>query len=639
MIEKMRFISITGPKSDFDRVVNQYLTKYDIHLENALTELSTSYNLRPFAEANPYRELISKSEDLVKKLEHPELSADKLMTPEEAAAVIDSAYAMLSDLNLKKSELKKQRKEFNELLAQIEHFRHLDYNIHQIINLKFIKFRFGKVPHEFYTRFSKFVYENLNTVFYECERDRDYVWGIYFVPANEAIRIDAIYASLHFERIKLPDAYEGTPEESFHSIMEKITEINNELNDVYALIKERLNDISEQLELAHYTVTVLSKNFDVRKMAACTKDKGKDEVFYIICGWISDADSEKLLKEAEADPLVYCVTDDGQADEEKNPPTKLKNLKIFKPFEMFIKMYGLPAYNEVDPTSFVAITYSIIFGIMFGDVGQGLCLVVGGALLYKIKKMNLAAIISLAGVFSTIFGFLYGSVFGFEHWINAIWLSPRENVMTVLITAVGFGVFLIILAMILNIVNGIKTKDWGRVLFDTNGVAGLLFYAALIVSIAFIFTGRPLPGVIIMAVFFGLPLLLIFFKEPLTHMLEKRSQIFPEHKAMFFMETFFELFEVLLSYLTNTISFLRIGAFALSHAGMMAVVMLLAGAESGVPNIPVLFFGNLFVAGMEGLIVGIQVLRLEYYEMFSRFYKGTGKEFKSYKNKLNNKNT
>lgn len=627
----MRFLSITGPKDDFDRVINKYLTKFDIHLENALTELSTSYNLKPFVENNPYKELISKSEDLVKKLEHPEIPPSELMSPEEAAQVINSAYAMLSDLNLKKQELKNQRHECNELLTQIEHFRHLDYNIHQIINLKFIKYRFGKVPHEFYTRFSKYVYDNLTTVFYECERDRDYVWGIYFVPASEAVRIDAIYASLHFERVKLPDKYEGTPEESYNSIMARITEINNELNDVYALIKERLNDVADRLELAHHSVSVLSKNFDVRKLAACTRDKGKNDVFYIICGWITDKDSKELLKEAENDSLVYCVCDDGQAEIDVKPPTKLKNIKLFRPFEMFIKMYGLPAYNEIDPTSFVAITYSVIFGIMFGDVGQGLCLAVGGALLYMIKKMNLAAIISLAGVFSAIFGFLYGSVFGFETWIRPIWLSPRENVMTVLITAVSFGVFLILISMILNIINGIKARDWGKVLFDTNGVAGLLFYGALISSVAFLLTGHALPGAIIMAIFFGVPLLLLFFREPLTHLVERRSKIFPEHKAMFFMESFFELFEVLLSYLTNTISFLRIGAFALSHAGMMAIVMLLAGAASGHPNIVVLVIGNLFVAGMEGLIVGIQVLRLEYYEMFSRFYKGDGKEFKPYK--------
>ena len=96
---------------------------------------------------------------------------------------------------------------------------------------------------------------------------------------------------------------------------------------------------------------------------------------------------------------------------------------------------------------------------------------------------------------------------------------------------------------------------------------------------------------------------------------------------MFIAQSFFELFEVLLSYFSNTLSFVRIGAFAVSHAAMMEVVLMLAGAEAGSPNWIVVVIGNIIVCGMEGLIVGIQVLRLEYYELFSRFYKGTGKEF------------
>jgi len=167
MIEKMRFISITGPKNDFDRVVNKYLSKYEIHLENALAELGTSYNLKPFVESNPYKELISKSEDLVKRLQTPKTVKEELLPADEAAEVINNAYAMLAELNIKKNELKKQRQDLNDLLIQIEHFRQLDYDIHKIINFKFIKYRFGKVPIEFYTRLSKYVYDNLNTVFYE----------------------------------------------------------------------------------------------------------------------------------------------------------------------------------------------------------------------------------------------------------------------------------------------------------------------------------------------------------------------------------------------------------------------------------------------------------------------------------------
>ena len=155
MIEKMRFLSMTGPKDDFDRVVNKYLTKYEIHLENALAELGTSYNLKPFIENNPYKELISKSDDLIKKLDKSTSSPKELLSSEEAADIINSAYNMLTDYNNKKNELKRQRQECNDLLIQIEHFRQLDYDIHQIINFKFIKYRFGKTHVDFYTRLSK----------------------------------------------------------------------------------------------------------------------------------------------------------------------------------------------------------------------------------------------------------------------------------------------------------------------------------------------------------------------------------------------------------------------------------------------------------------------------------------------------
>ena len=128
---------------------------------------------------------------------------------------------------------------------------------------------------------------------------------------------------------------------------------------------------------------------------------------------------------------------------------------------------------------------------------------------------------------------------------------------------------------------------------------------------------------------FGLPLILILFKEPLTSVItKKKGKLIEESIEMFFLQGLFELFEVLLSYFSNTLSFIRIGAFAVSHAAMMEVVLMLANAESGSPNWVVIIIGNLFVMGLEGLIVFIQVLRLEFYEMFSRFYKGSGKEFK-----------
>lgn len=634
MIEKMKFLSITGPKSDFDRVVNVYLNKYEIHLENALSELRTVHDLKPFIEINPYKESLTRAAELMDKLDHKTAAGKIDRTPKEAADLVEAISAELEDMEVKKNELKEERDHLRDLITKIRPFRHLDYELNKILDFKFTKFRFGRISHEYFTRFSTYVYDNLTTLFFECDSDEEYVWGVYFVPAAYSVKIDAIYSSLHFERIYLPAEYEGTPDDAYRQINQKLDGVLANIKEISAREKEQLLLKSDDLLTAYEILNTFSKNFDVRKLAACTKSSTDSELFYfILCGWMTENNTRAFLKEIEEDPNVYCLSEDNHEDLTTKPPTKLKNLRIVKPFEMFISMYGLPAYNEIDPTSFVAITYSLLFGIMFGDVGQGLCLTLGGALIYKLKKMNLAAIIAIAGIFSTIMGFFYGSIFGFEDIIPHLWLKPMDNVMTILFTAVGFGVLLIIISMILNIINGIKAKDMGKIFFDTNGIAGLVFYGAAISCVLLLFKGSTLPAAILLLLFFGVPLLIIFFREPLTHLAEKKTKIFPDNKAMFFLESLFELFEILLSYVTNSISFLRVGAFALSHGAMMGVVLLLADAESAHPNILILILGNVFVAGMEGLIVGIQVLRLEYYEMFSRFYKGTGKVFKPYKNK------
>ena len=293
----------------------------------------------------------------------------------------------------------------------------------------------------------------------------------------------------------------------------------------------------------------------------------------------------------------------------------------------------------MDPTWFVAITYSFIFGAMFGDAGQGLLLFIGGLLLYKLKHIDLAGIISCAGVFSTFFGLMFGSIFGFEDVIPALWLRPVDSMTTipfigklntVFIVAIGFGMGIILLCMVFNIINSFKTHDVEKTWFDTNAVAGLVFYGSAVLCIGLFVSGHAVPGGTVLAIMFGLPLLLIFFKEPLTNLVEKKAEVMPKEKGMFIVQGIFELFEVILSYFSNTLSFVRIGAFAVSHAAMMEVVLMLAGAENGSPNWIVIILGNLFVCAMEGLIVGIQVLRLEYYEMFSRFYKGSGRKFEPF---------
>ena len=345
------------------------------------------------------------------------------------------------------------------------------------------------------------------------------------------------------------------------------------------------------------------------------------------------------MKEAEKDEKVFIMVEEDRARYFGEPPTKLKNPKLFRPFEMFIRMYGLPAHDELDPTMFVAITYTFIFGAMFGDVGQGLCLFLGGGLLYLTKKINLAGIISVAGIFSTFFGFMFGSIFGFEDILEARWLRPAEamanlpfigQLNTVFVIAIAFGMALNILVMLFNVANAAKAHDLENMLFSQNGLAGLVFYGFLVLTIVLYMTGHRVPGNVLMVIFLGGPVLCFVFKEPLGNLVRRKREKIEEGKVMFIVQAFFELFETMLSYFSNTISYVRIGAFAVSHAAMMEVVLMLSGAANGNTNWIAFVLGNIIVCALEGLVVGIQVLRLEYYEMFSRFYKGNGREFKPF---------
>lgn len=642
MIEKMKFLSITGPKADIDRVVNTYLSKYEIHLENALSELTAVESLSPFMEINPYKEALSTANSFYDELADPEKISAKPMDTEQALNTIRRIQSDYQELSNKRADLESQLAALDESLRVIRPFRNINYNISSILKFQFIHFRFGRIEKEYYQKFEKYIYENLDTIFIKCDEDDQYVWGLYFVPEHEAQKVKAVYSSMHFERIYMPDTYEGTAKEAF----EQLTETRNRAAADLASADQKKADFllrnQKDIVASRNAIAQLSGNFDVRRLAACTH--GDKDVFYILCGWMTEKDAHSFQNDIKDDSRIFCIID-GEEDEHlkpgihQQPPTKLKNPKLFKPFEMYIKMYGLPAYNEMDPTWFVALTYSFIFGAMFGDVGQGLLLFIGGFLLYKFKHITLAGIISCAGVFSTIFGFMFGSIFGFEDVIPALWLRPMNNMMsvpfigklnTVFIVSIAFGMGIILISMIFHIINGIRAKDTEATWFDANGVAGLVFYGAAVTCIVLFMTGHSLPGGIILAVMFGVPLLLIALKEPLTNKIKKKTEKMEQSKAMFVTQAFFELFETLLSYFSNTLSFIRIGAFAVSHASIMEVVLMLAGAESGHINWVVIVLGNLFVCGFEGLIVGIQVLRLVYYEMFSRFYKGSGREFKPY---------
>jgi len=326
-------------------------------------------------------------------------------------------------------------------------------------------------------------------------------------------------------------------------------------------------------------------------------------------------------------------------DNRLTPPTKLKNGWFSHPFGMFVEMYGVPKYEDIDPTPFVAFTYTLLFGIMFGDVGQGIVLAILGYVAFKFKKLRLGLVGVRIGISSAIFGLLYGSVFGNEHlldpfYINVLGLEGKpihtmdpNFTMTLLVAAIAIGSVLILSTIAINVYVHYKHKHYAEMVLSHNGIAGIVFYGFVLVSAALMFGNiANILNPITIILFVAIPLLMMFLKEPIERKLHHEA-MFPDGFGGFFTEAFFELFEIVLSYITNTMSYMRVAGFVLSHAGMMLVVTSLMEMTGNAG--PVVFvLSNIFVMALEGLIVGIQVLRLEFYEMFSRYYTGDGIVFK-----------
>ena len=232
-----------------------------------------------------------------------------------------------------------------------------------------------------------------------------------------------------------------------------------------------------------------------------------------------------------------------------------------------------------------------------------------------------------------VFGCIYGSVFGYEDILpwHGFYVLDGANMTKILLYAVGIGMVIILCCMVMNIINGIRARDIEKIFFSPNGVVGGVFYLAIVVGVvrwyAFgsdISKVFSLPYVLCLIV---LPLVALYIKEPLTKLCRGEKDWMPKSIGMFLLEGFFELFETLLSYMSNTISYLRVGAFAISHAGMMMVVFMLAQSANGGSNPVVVVIGNAFVLFLEAALSCIQLIRLEFYEMFGRFYTGGGERF------------
>lgn len=440
------------------------------------------------------------------------------------------------------------------------------------------------------------------------------------------------YTSLHFGRIPIGNLPRLVPVEDKIYISQILMKNNDYAWILYVTLSKEEYEAEAIFEALHFEsipITNLETNYaDEFDNEIETRSDDSGTVVKI-----------KKVKTKTGEIQDFVVQDFPAGMEEGlEPPTVLRNNWFSKPFELFVEMYGLPHYGEFDPTFFLSITYALLFGIMFGDLGQGLVLLLFGTYMYKKTKGSLWAIVQRISLSSMFFGLIFGSVFGYENLLDPMYkalgfhekpIEVMSNAFTMplLLSAVALGAVLILSSIIMNTVLKFKKKHYGEAFFSQNGLAGIIFYGSVIVGVALeIGLKIPVANPITLTLFLGIPLILILFHIPLGKFIEKMHYHPHEGWGGFLIESVFELLEVVLSFMTNTMSFLRVGGFVLSHAGMMLVVMTLRDM-TGNAGLLVVIFGNIFVMGLEGLIVGIQTLRLEYYEMFSRYFEGGGKKY------------
>ncbi|MDD5766069.1 MAG: V-type ATPase 116kDa subunit family protein [Candidatus Marinimicrobia bacterium] len=364
----------------------------------------------------------------------------------------------------------------------------------------------------------------------------------------------------------------------------------------------------------------------------------KTDKTYLLAGWLPENERRSFKSDIKKATHSHCVITETPAekvasvkDGKLDVPVKLNNPGFFKPFELLTTAYGLPVYKTIDPTPFLGISFLLMFGMMFGDVGHGFVLALAGALLaFTGKKdiMKRAGLLALyAGIASIGYGFLFGSIFGLETVLPAIWLKPIDSIGTLFKVVIYFGIGMITFSIIINIINGIISHDILGCIFNKAGLlSGLLYWCAVILVTRMLLakTGTTSMLVPILMIVAGV---LLFLQEPIVHLL-KGKKLFPEGVATSVMGGIVEMLEIGLGFLANTVSFIRVAAFGLAHVGLfMAVFSLSNSVNSVAASALIQVFGNILIIVLEGLVVTIQAIRLEFYEFFGRFFQLTNSEY------------
>jgi V/A-type H+-transporting ATPase subunit I len=538
-------------------------------------------------------------------------------------ADLENVNAQLGDLWQQLSQLEEQLHQVNEqqislkqLLETLKTFSGLDVDLGLFQeSARFLNLHIGTVPVENIEHLIDAI--ALAAHFIDIfHRDEHTAYSVVAGPLEHQEKVHAVLEHADFQALTIPPEFHSHPQQVHAELTAQLEQLQKQTEAVAATIQALAEKNKVVLEHAYL---ILNSAAAYAQLTETLRGRGQ---LALIEGWIPTGDLPKLEtalnEKLEKCPFVLS-TRKPSPSEYPQVPSLIRHHRLLAPFIALVKNYGTPRYGEFDPTLLFAITFILMFGTMFGDVGHG-ALIAGAGWFWRDKLKTFTAFFIAAGFSSIFFGFLYGSIFGFEEvLLPALWMSPIHNPNLMLMVALYWGIGFILLATLITLINRWREGDYAAALFNNTGAAGILLYIGGFYAIqkwmeTDVFETEQQLAVL-------LPLFIILGYKWYENKLPQSP--FSER----FLVTLIEGLEAIINYLANTLSFLRVAAFSLNHAALAIAVFTLANMMGTPADWLVIILGNLFIVILEGAIVTIQVLRLEYYEGFSRFFSGDGRAF------------
>jgi V/A-type H+-transporting ATPase subunit I len=530
---------------------------------------------------------------------------------ERTNVYLGDLWRQLSELEEQERTLEERGVSLRELSQSLQRFSDLDVDLGALQRPKtFLSMHVGTVrrPNMIRLEQAASLAGHIVRPFHTAE---DAVYVVVAGPAESDQDIAALLRTAEFRPMLIPPEFRDHPERIRRELEAEAEELKRQQRAKSAEIDAVVDQHREQLAGACKTLALSGPYADL-----ATRLRGHGGLA-VVEGWIPKDDVAALgeiLAREMSHPYVLTARNP-HAEECARVPSVMRHARWMRPFVALVSNYGIPRYGEIDPTLLFTVSFILMFGMMFGDVGHGSVILAAG--LWARRRFPIVVPFAVAcGLSSIVFGFVYGSIFGYEHVITPLWMSPLSDPILMLKVALYWGIGFILVANTLTLINFLGEGRTRDALLDTKGIAGTLLYFAGI-YVGFRWVGEGVFGT------FELALLLV----PLAVLLAYKWTHLEGPLGERIMILVVEGFETVQGYLSNTLSFLRVAAFSLNHVALAIAVFTLADMLGTFGHWVTVVLGNVFIILLEGFIVSIQVLRLEYYEGFSRYFRGDGRAF------------